>query len=251
MLGMLLASQRRDHLVTSCWHYFSPSGSWHPSRLSSFHWTTCSHQCFHILKQFGQSFSEWLSVHSSHSFQLFLSSRIGALWSEFSVLETAKSRRGLRRDCTSVRWMRWRIIVVKKAVTARPKMRLFSSSSPLEFSKSKHKFLDFSSSFTVKRRSLIASRTCSIFSDVIVLESQPERRSLSTDVLPFLNRLYHSICFLQYIHSTSKAFCVIVTVSAHLFSSLMQNLINICWSHSSKSDRRKRSTVNKYMLLTN
>ena len=53
----------------------------------------------------------------------------------------------------------------------------------------------FSSSRTVNQRSpSIASRTRSTLSGVVVSEGRPERGSLSTDVRPFLNRLYSFIC---------------------------------------------------------
>ena len=65
------------------------------------------------------------------------------LWASFSILGTSKSRRELCRDCTelvklynlvfrqkllhNVRWMRWRVIVVKEPITAWPETRSFSS----------------------------------------------------------------------------------------------------------------------------
>ena len=50
-----------------------------------------------------------------------------------------------------------------------------------------------SNSRTVNHRfSLIAARTLSTFSGVLLVEGLPERRSLSTDSRPSLKRLYHN-----------------------------------------------------------
>ena len=77
--------------------------------------------------------------------------------------------------------MRWRIIVVKKPVTAHtrviPKI-LFKISPTVVFGIPR----SFSSSRTVNQRSpSIASRTRSISSNVFVVEGRPERESLSTE----------------------------------------------------------------------
>ena len=66
----------------------------------------------------------------------------------------------------------------------------------------------FSSLRTVNRRSpTIVSRTRSMFSGVVVNESRPERGSLSTDVRPFLNRLYNSfICVMPILSSTKSPY---------------------------------------------
>ena len=86
--------------------------------------------------------------------------------------------------------MRWRVIVVKTPVTTHarviPKI-LFKISQTVVFGIPR----SLSSSRTVNRRSpAIASRTRLMFSGVVVSEGRPERGSLSTDLRPFLNRLY-------------------------------------------------------------
>ena len=88
-----------------------------------------------------------------------------------------------------IRWMRWRVIVVKKPITAHtriiPKI-LFKYPQTVVFGIPR----SFSSSRTVNRRSpSIASRTRSILSNVFVVEGRPERESLSTEVRPPLKRL--------------------------------------------------------------
>ena len=89
----------------------------------------------------------------------------------------------------------------------------------------------FSSSRTVNRRSpSIASRTRSIFSAVVVSEGRPERESLSTDVRPFLHRLYHYFICVVPILSFTKAFCIIPIVSVQLLPRLQRNLMQIRWS---------------------
>ena len=102
-----------------------------------------------------------------------------------------------------------------------------------------------SSSRTVKRpSSLIASRIRLIFSGVIVLEARPEHGALSTDVRPFLNRLYDSFICVLPIHSSSKAFCIISIGSAQLFSNLKQNLMQIRCSHLSVIFSYKQNPTN-------
>ena len=115
-----------------------------------------------------------------------------------------------------VRWMRWRVIVVKKLVTAHtrviPKI-LFKISQTVVFGIPK----SFSGSRTVNRRSpSIASRRRSMFSGVVVTEGRPGRESLSTDVRSFLNRLYHSFICVMPILSSTKAFYIISIVSVQL-----------------------------------
>ena len=128
------------------------------------------------------------------------------------------------------RWMRWRVIVVKKPVTTHtrviPKI-LFKISQTVVFGIPR----SFSSSRTVSRWSpSIASRTRSILSNVFVIEGRPERESLSTEVRPPLKRLYHSFIRVLLIHSLTKAFCIIWIVSELVFPSWKQNLMQICWS---------------------
>ena len=58
----------------------------------------------------------------------------------------------------------------------------------------------------------------------------PERGSLSTDVRPILNRLYHSFICVMPILSSTKAFCIISIVSVQLLPRLKQNSMQIRWS---------------------
>ena len=132
-----------------------------------------------------------------------------------------------------IRWMRWRVIMVKKPVTAHtrviPKI-LFKISQRVVFGIPR----SFSSSRTVNGRSpSIASRTRSILSNVCVVEGQPERESLSTEVQPPLKRLYHSFIRVLLIRSFPKAFCIIWIVSEPVFPSWKQNLMQIRWSYFS------------------
>ena len=118
-----------------------------------------------------------------------------------------------------IRWMRWRVIVVKKPVTAHtriiPKI-LFKIFQTVVFGIPR----SFSSSRTINRRlPSIASRTRSILSNVFVVEGRPERESLSTEVRPPLKRLYHSFIRVLFIHSFPKAFCIIWIVSELVFPS--------------------------------
>ena len=131
-----------------------------------------------------------------------------------------------------VRWMRWRVIVVKKLVTAWPETRLFSSHGITQSSRK------FSSLRTVNRRPpSIASCTRLMFSGVFVSEDRPERGSLSTDVRPFLNRLYHSFICVVPILTSTKAFYIISIVSVQLLPRLMQNLMQIRWSVTARDPR--------------
>ena len=69
-----------------------------------------------------------------------------------------------------------------------------------------------------------------MFSSVFVSKGRPERGSLSTDLRPFLNRLYHSFICVMPILSSTKAFCTISIVSVQPLPRLKQNLMQICWS---------------------
>ena len=131
-------------------------------------------------------------------------------------METARSHRGLWWDCMEVveqcdtvytqkllhkiRWMLWRVIVVKKLVTAHtrviPKI-LFKPSQTVVFG--------IPRSFS---------------------------RSLSTEVRPPLKRLYYSFIRVLLIHSFPKA-CIILIVSELVFPSWKQNLMQIRWSRFS------------------
>ena len=129
-----------------------------------------------------------------------------------------------------IRWMRWRVIVVKKPVIAHtrviPKM-LFKISQTAVFGIPR----SFSSSRTVNRRlPSIASHIRSILSNVFVVEGRPERESLSTEVRPPLKRLYHTFIRVLLIHSFPKAFCIIWIVSELVFSIWKQNLMQMRWS---------------------
>ena len=108
-----------------------------------------------------------------------------------------------------IRRMHWRVIVVKKPVTAYtrviPKI-LFQISQTVVFGIRR----SFSSLRTVNRRSpSIASRTRSILSNVYVVEGRPERELLSTEVRHPLKRLYHFFICVLLIHLFPKAFCFI------------------------------------------
>ena len=113
----------------------------------------------------------------------------------------------------------------------------------------------FYSSRTVNRRSpSIASHTRSMFSGVVVSEGRPERGSLSTDVWPFLNRLYHSSICVMPIFSSTNAFCIISIVSVQLLPRLKQNLMQIRWSvlsvifNCKQMDERKKHVGHKHTL---
>ena len=129
-----------------------------------------------------------------------------------------------------IRWMRWRVIVVKKPVTAHTRVIskiLFKISQTVVFGIPR----SFYSSRTVNRWSpSIASRTRSILSNVFIVEGRPERESLSTEVRPPLKRLYHSFIRVLLIHSFPKVFCIIWIVSELVFPSWKQNLMQIRWS---------------------
>ena len=88
-----------------------------------------------------------------------------------------------------------------------------------------------SGSHTVSHQSLlIAARTCSTFSAVLLVVDLPEHESLSTDSQPSLKHLCHSFICAALIASALKAFWIIWIVSMEECLSLMQNLIQICCS---------------------
>jgi len=74
------------------------------------------------------------------------------------------------------------------------------------------------------------------------------QNALSTDIHPFLNRLYHSFIIVLPIISSPKAFSNILIVSTELFF-FKQNLMHIRWSHVSvifsddKIRRTQKATV--------
>ena len=87
-----------------------------------------------------------------------------------------------------------------------------------------------SSSHTVRHRSLlIAVRTCSIFSGVLV-SGLPEHGSLSTDSQASSKHLCHTFICATFIASSLKAFWIIWMVSAEESSILTQNWMQICCS---------------------
>jgi hypothetical protein len=85
-----------------------------------------------------------------------------------------------------------------------------------------------SNSRTVNRRfTVIAARTRSTFSVILLLEGLPERGSLSTDYRPSLKRRYHNCIWTSSTESSPKAFLIIRVVSAAECLSLKQNLMQI------------------------
>ena len=114
----------------------------------------------------------------------------------------------------------------------------------------------FSSSRTVNRRSpSFANHTRSMFSGV-VSEGRPERGSLSTDVRPFLNRLYHSFVCVMPILSSTEAFCIISILSVKLSPRWSKTLCKfvdlffLLFSTVNKCDERKQHVGHKHMLCT-
>ena len=91
-----------------------------------------------------------------------------------------------------------------------------------------------SSSHTVKSAILlIASRTRSTFSGVLLVAGPPECGSISTDSQPSLKHLCHTFICAALIVSFPKAFWIIWMVSVVELSSLMQNFMRIhCSTHS-------------------
>ena len=172
--------------------------------------------------------------------------------------------RRLSKQCDTVftllhkiRWMRWRVIVVKKPITAHtrliPKI-LFKISQIVVFGIPR----SFSSSRTVNRLSLsIASRTRSILSNVFVVEGRPERESLSTEVRLPLKRLYHSFIRVLLIHSFPKVFCIIWIVSELVFrveNKIWCKFVDLVFQSFltiTKSAELKNSFVNKDTLRMN
>ena len=78
--------------------------------------------------------------------------------------------------------------------------------------------------------SLIAARTRSTFSDILLIAGLPEHGSLSIDSQPSLKCLCHTFIYAALIASSVKAFGIIWIVSVEECSSLMQNLMQICCS---------------------
>ena len=138
---------------------------------------------------------------------------VGSVWSLSKQWDTVFTQKLLHK----IRWMHWRVIVVKKPVTAHTQVILkilFKISQTVVFGIPR----SFSSSRTVHQRSpSIASRTCLILSNVFVAEGRPERESPSTEVRPSLKQLYHSFIRVLLIHSFPKAFCIIWIISELIF----------------------------------
>jgi hypothetical protein len=74
---------------------------------------------------------------------------------------------------------------------------------------------------------LIAARTLSTFSGVLLVEGLPERQSLSTDSQHSLKRLYHNFICASLIEPSPKTFLIIGIVFADECPSLKQNLMQI------------------------
>ena len=85
-----------------------------------------------------------------------------------------------------------------------------------------------SSSFIASHQSLlIAARTCSTFSGVLLVAGLPEHGSHSADSLPSLKHLCHNFIFGALVASSLKVFWVTQIVSMVECSSLMQNWTQI------------------------
>ena len=94
--------------------------------------------------------------------------------------------------------------------------------------------ISFAFSRTVTRRSCMTKvHTWSMSSSFRLVESLPERASLSIDVRPCLNRLYHSLICVMTIASSPKTRWIFRMVSTWLSPSFWQNLLqDRCSSHS-------------------
>ena len=78
--------------------------------------------------------------------------------------------------------------------------------------------------------SLIAARTRSTFSDILLIAGLPEHGLLSIDSQSSLKHLYHTFIFTALISSSLKAFWIIWIVSTEECSNLMQIFLQICCS---------------------
>ena len=88
-----------------------------------------------------------------------------------------------------------------------------------------------SSSHTVSCQSLlIAARTCSKLSGGLLVAGLPECGSLSTDSQPSLKCFFCTFICSALIALSLKAFSIIQIVSSEECSSLMQTLMQICYS---------------------
>ena len=92
----------------------------------------------------------------------------------------------------------------------------------------------FASSRMVTRRSCMTKvRTWSMSSSLRLVEGLPERASLSTDVRPYLNRLYHSLICVMPMASSPKTRWIFRMISTWLSPSFWQNLMQYrCSSRS-------------------
>lgn len=143
-----------------------------------------------------------------------------------------------------VRWMCWRVIVVKKPVTAWPKTRSFYSH---DFTQTFHKFNVI---FFVDR---LTSWNKFVVHNTLTTRCFCQRRSARTRVtvnnwaaifkppVPFLYLCYDHIF-------APKAYCIISIVSVQLLPTLKQNLMQIRWSVLSvifniKQMRRTENTL--------
>ena len=106
------------------------------------------------------------------------------------------------------------------------------------------------SSQTVTRWSYMTKvRTWSVSSSFRLVEGLPERSSLSTDVRPSLNRLYHSLICVMPVASSLKTRWIFRMVSTWLSPSFWQNLMQyLCWSCSVIFAESKNATRAAYAL---
>ena len=85
--------------------------------------------------------------------------------------------------------------------------------------------------YTISHWSLLfAARTCSTFSGILLVANLPERGPLSTGSPPSLKHLCHTFICAALIASSLKAFWIVPIISAEECSSLMLNVMQICWS---------------------
>ena len=108
------------------------------------------------------------------------------------------------------RWMRWRVIVVKKLVTAWPETRSFSSHGITQ------SFQDFNVIFFVDR---LTSWSKFIVHNTLTTEKNKQHwLDMAPTLTPFLNGMYHSFICVMPILSSTKASCIISIVSVQLLS---------------------------------
>ena len=121
-----------------------------------------------------------------------------------------------------VRWMRWRVIVVKKPVTAWPETRSFSSHGITQ------SFQNFNVIFFVGRLTFWSKFV--VHNIRTIKKNNQHWLDMAPTLTPFLNRLYHSFICVMPILSSTKAFCIISIVSVQLLLRLKQKFMHIRWS---------------------